>query len=260
MRRVSFFELSAATFKLIWRDSIILTPYLFFFLLISSWDILLSEKSTLPISLNISLPMIGAWLLSLAFKGLTILIATDLYRNQKIVIKNTLNTFSKRCVPLLLSHFILVLPFYFFSRFFILSPQLIRDLLVRYFTFLNPTVSSVPFENMELWIGLVCLVPIVLLLEFLPILVLSEKESSLQSIAKTFFFVKNNFMIVLLFSFFIMGIILFSLLLSGFLVTAIPLFGKSLLQTVIQSLVSCYIYTLAVIFYYQSKSRHSYSV
>jgi hypothetical protein len=232
-QKLSIKTLFKDTLNIIRKDPIILTPYLFFFVIVQFIESYLKIDINAKFSFDIAtLSWISfIWGFELFTKALTIVFANDILDKGKIFLKANLALIAKRFFALLLSMGLLTGLVLVTIKLFIFSAD-------------NSSLLSIALALLSS----ITVIIISMHLEFIPVILLLKNKNVINTVISTHRFIKNNLKNVLI----IFGLIILTALISGFFRVAlsnIPLLGKSIITSIINAVSLCFIYSLVVVFY-----------
>lgn len=242
----NIFKLFNKTITILKKDKIIFVPYLAFFLISQSYQTFINiaepDKDLTTFSFWTKLVILN-WLVELFFKGLTIGAGIQILKKEEIDIINLIKTITKKYFKMILATAPFALPVIFIS--------------LHYFTSLK-TLTAETGSNPEIQIiqilPILIILPLFLIIEFVPVIFLSENLSLKQSFFKTPTFVWKNIKKVFILSSFILLISFFILNLTV-IFGDIPVIGESLLFALINGVGHCTVTTLYVVFYFFIKDN-----
>lgn len=234
--KVSIRSITITTLKLLLKDKIIFAPYLIFLLslgLIDHYFHFSTQKNVTYLLVIITV----SWFLELIFKAITLNMANMLRQKTHINIKDSVFYSIKRFPHLAFSNVLLFIP--------------VGSIMYLIMQFSN--LEKIPLAYA--FIGLILVIIILfisLILEFIPILVVCERENGWQGIKKSVRFVKKYFMQVIKFTVLCLFIIINTFFLTAIL-EQVPILGTAFLKSIAQGIGYTFVYVLGVVFYFQFK-------
>ncbi|MBT3261732.1 hypothetical protein HOC37_05140 [bacterium] len=156
--------------EIIKKDTLILTPYLFFFMIFNFWQ---------PATLKWTLALIFvAGLIELFFKTFTLIMAKTFHESQSFSYKTIIGATWAKYPKLFLSSCVLLLP---------LIP----------FVYIVKTIAI--FDILKVIILLIVILPIALFLKFLPVFILMQEKKWPSIFHNMLLFFKNNYSKIIVF-------------------------------------------------------------
>ncbi len=241
MKQTLIWETFKASFKLIIKDYIIFTPYLFLFLGLNLANQVWHFQNNLEFLTLKNFSLLSLiWLISLIFEGYILAMAKSLEENQHISIFASFKYLMKKVFSLLING----LPLY-----------LIMVLCLKYIYIFS---NSTSFNIKQILFFLILLIIIFLVSfinQFLPIIIIAEQNKKWwQVFLITVNFCKTHFLKILLFLLFVVLIALIMFLASSIL-EAIPWMGKTILTAILQALTNTFITVFTYKFYLRINNK-----
>ena len=228
------------TFLIIKKDKLILVPYLVFFLSAQILHELFSQIGV-PLNLAPSPLLLGfSWVAEMVFKSVTLIMAGTLYAQHCFSLKEVIKTSVKKFPALMISTGIFVIPI------IIITQYVYQDI-----------PNELSFALVGLFILAVFLIPLSLVLEFIPMPLLLGYQSMGKSIQSAFILVKIRFKHVIIVTSTTLCIVLLTSIISILVAPAgleaeispeLHALGYCV-EAIIQGVGYCFIYTMLAVFY-----------
>lgn len=234
MLKINYAELFSSSFKLLRKDPIIFTPFLFFFLILNLADFKYKFTAVMPQNSIHSIALLSAiWVVSLLFEGTTMLMIKSLLTNDQVHLKASLIQLLKKFPTLLLNSVVIFLPMLFVISY-----------LTKYNSFQN-----ISLPNIILIIALAIFIAILSLVsQFLPVIVILEDYKFFRPLIEATIFAFKNFLSIIAFLLLVLAITVTLILVSLLFETA-PVFVEIITKSFFQGIANTIILVLAVNFY-----------
>lgn len=229
------------TFHIIQKDKLILVPYLIFFLSAQILHDVLPLLNLPTTGLQPEPILIGfSWVTEMVFKSITLVMAGILYVQPYFSLKEVLKTSLKKLPVVLIGTGIFVVPIIFVTQY------MYKDI-----------PNELGLALVGLFILAIFLIPLSLVLEFIPMPILLKEQGLFKSIQSAFSLVKIRLKQVIIVTSMTLCIVLFTSIISV-LITPSGLEAQVspelhalgfCVEAIIQAIGYCFIYTMLAVFY-----------
>ncbi|MFT5171723.1 MAG: hypothetical protein ACI9BD_001501 [Candidatus Marinamargulisbacteria bacterium] len=223
-------ELVSRSIKIVRKDKLVLIPYVCCVLILQSFHSHFGPTSPDKLtaaSFILNVVVLG-WVVELFFKAVTIRMSWNIHKGDSLEIEKDVGFVAKKFRRLLLSTGIILFPLVGLVKVGLLDVPKGQGL-----------------AGFALFI---LVVPLVLVLEFIPLMVILEDKNVFESIKGSFLFVKRNFLKVIKFSGFIACVMLIAIIFAESLGT-VPVIGDSVLKACVTGVGYGFMYVMTVVFY-----------
>lgn len=231
-------DIISTSIKIIKTDYLIVFPYLLlslFLAIISPKDI--ESLNTNPEAATSFINFIFiAFIFGLIIQAITIQIAHDNLYKQMLDIGKTIKNALRLFPRLIASSFIMLIFFFFLIQLMALAASVVKILA---FIIVFPLV--------------IVFFLLILAMEFLPIFIVLEKETIIGSISRSFNFIKDNALNLVLYSILLLFLTFFSLSLAG-IFNGKPVF-QNIILPLIQGLLGSFVIISTVVVYLKLKNN-----
>ncbi|MCP4051039.1 MAG: hypothetical protein GY730_10075 [bacterium] len=242
-------EIFSGVFNIIKKDKIILAPSFIFFsslyflvaLFPQFFDYTADKQMDYDTVRQMFFSFFFVSTLNTLLKGITISMSVMLYEQKILSGRKMLLSFIKKIPHLLISSMLFLIPLYFMMKFVLLEG------------------GSKSNNNAVVIFSALILIPLVLIYEFVPVMIIGSGRDWFNAILSATAFVKANIKKVLIFKSLSICVIYASVILTS-LFYSIPLLGKTFFQIIILGGGYCFTYIMTVVFYYQVKDKNGVSV
>jgi hypothetical protein len=225
------------------KEKIIIAPPIILFccmqLLISFIPVSTPDIKSPPKMIYIGFLLFTSFL-ELCFRGVTILMATDICLKKEVQMREITKTFFAQLHHMVIGSIILYIPLYFGLQFIIAGGA-------------NPADASQSILGLVLVFFI--FIPIALMQDFLPIFIFSSKLNFYESIKASAKFIFKNLKKIIVFKAISISLILYSLIASMFF-NSIPIFGQAVFQSIILGLGFSFSYVMSVICFYNLRGQN----